>query len=371
MRRIIVHLSISRLYTAVFLAFAVLLAALVGITSADEKSKLSDLWIDLSLGPPLVELFNERAQEDDVARVEHISQLELLEEVTTGKKLVVFKSAEDAIRLLPHIHEEIDIVGYNLEHGPANPQNEQENPVASIKRLREVADEYDLEVALGPDHNFAISHAAAMAPYADYIILQIQKVQTEPDTVYDFVLPVLEGVRRANPDIKTSVQIRTEGDIDELLQMLEPLHDDLDGISILTSDETVSIAQELVRELRAVPVVPTPLPVKANESSNDSAAPIDEVDAADEVLPATIVAAVLDIEDTPQKSTASNVAENSQERNEESSGSEVNNEVVSTTVPLSIPESNQRTGSTWLFVAIALIVGFALGAGYVHYRASS
>ena len=45
-----------------------------------------------------------------------------------SQKLVVFKSAEDAIRLLPHIHEEIDIVGYNLEHGPANPQNEQEEP---------------------------------------------------------------------------------------------------------------------------------------------------------------------------------------------------------------------------------------------------
>jgi uncharacterized protein HemX len=38
---------------------------------------------------------------------------------------------------------------------------------------------------------------------------------------------------------------------------------------------------------------------------------------------------------------------------------------------LSTPESNQRNGSTWLFVAIALVVGFALGAGYISYRASS
>lgn len=365
MQRLIVHLSLSRLNTAVFLAFAALLVTLAGSASAEKKSDLSDLWIDLSLGPPLVELFNEKAQANDVARVEHISQLDLLKEVTTGQKLVVFKSADDAIRLLPHMHEEIDIVGYNLEHGPANPINEQENPVESIKRLREVADEYDLEVALGPDHDFALSHAAAMAPYADYIILQIQKVQTEPDTVYDFVLPVLEEVRRANPDIKASVQIRTEGDIDELLQMLEPLHDELDGISILTSDETVSIAQELVSELRAVPVVPTALPFEAEEPSTESAGTIEEIDAADEVLPATIVAAVLDVEDSPQKSTASNAVESS------ASASEDNNEVIRTAVPLSTPESNQRTGSTWLFVAIALIVGFALGAGYVHYRASS
>jgi hypothetical protein len=161
--------------------------------------------------------------------------------------------------------------------------------------------------------------------------------------------------------------------VDDLLQMLEPLQDELDGISILTSDETVSIAQELVGELRAVPVVPTPRPVEADDSATDSAAPIEEIDAADEVLPATIVAAVLDNEDIPEKSTASSVAESNQERTEESSesGSADSNEVISTAEPLSTPESNQRTGSTWLFVAIALIVGVALGAGYVHYKASS
>ena len=38
---------------------------------------------------------------------------------------------------------------------------------------------------------------------------------------------------------------------------------------------------------------------------------------------------------------------------------------------LSAPENNQRNGSTWLFVAIALVIGFALGAGYVSYKASS
>ncbi len=38
---------------------------------------------------------------------------------------------------------------------------------------------------------------------------------------------------------------------------------------------------------------------------------------------------------------------------------------------LSAPESNQRNGSTWLFVVIALVVGFAIGAGYVSHRASS
>ena len=204
----------------------------------------------MSIGPPLVDLFNQRARPDDIARVEHISQLGLLDEVHAGQKLVVFKSAEDAIRLLPHVNRDMDIVGYNLEHGPTNPLNEQENPVESIRRLREVTDEYGLKLALGPDRQFAINDAAAMAPYADYLILQVQKVQTEPETVYDFVGPIIRDARRANPDIQISLQVRTEGDIDALLAMLGPLREDIDGISILTSEETIPVAEELVGRLR-------------------------------------------------------------------------------------------------------------------------
>lgn len=118
--------TISRLIfllALVFLAIPVLSLQ----ASAKEQNELDDLWIDLSIGTPLIEIFNERALANDIARVEHISQLELLSDINSGKKLVVFKSAEDAIRLLPHMHDEIDIVGYNLEHGPANPLDEQES----------------------------------------------------------------------------------------------------------------------------------------------------------------------------------------------------------------------------------------------------
>lgn len=334
--------------------------------SAAEKEDLSDLWIDLSLGPPLIELFNERAQAGDLARVEHISQLELLQDVTTGKKLVVFKSADDAIRLLPHIHDEIDIVGYNLEHGPANPMVEQDNPTEYAKRLRKVVDEYELELAIGPDHAFALSHAAELAPYADYMILQIQKVQTEPETVYDFVRPILRDVRRANPDIQASVQIRTEGDVDELLEMLAPLEDELDGISILTSEETIDVTQELMGELRAVQVQPTSTPTAERELPMDVVASgsLEEL-ASDNPITATIVA------------TAREGAQNRQELDDEDTNdivAEITDEANAVAVEQEVsstPETNQRNGSTWLFLGIALVVGFAMGAGYVSYKTSA
>ncbi len=370
----------ARYLAAVLTTLTFLFLIFPGALIANEKEGLSDLWIDLSLGPPLIELFNEKARVGDIARVEHISQLELLEDVTTGKKLVVFKSAEDAIRLLPHIHDEIDIIGYNLEHGPANPMIEQENPLEYMERLREAADEYDLEVALGPDRAFALSHASQLAPYADYVILQIQKVQTEPETVYDFVLPVLRGVRLANPDIQTSVQIRTEGDVDELLALLEALQDEINGISILTSEETTEITEELMGELRAVPVQPTPTPIE-KETPND----VQEAHGAslfnsDNPITATIVARSgsddAAREEASHDDTSEIIAEINEEINEtakEAVNETVDEEIDESSVdkPLSAPESNQRNGSTWLFIVIALIVGFALGAGYVSYRASS
>lgn len=329
--------------------------------AAIEKDALQDLWIDLSLGPPLVDLFNARAQAQDIARVEHISQLELLEDVTAGKKLVVFKSAQDAIRLLPHIHDELDIVGYNLEHGPTNPQPEQEDPVGSIEALKEVVDLYDLELALGPDRRFAESHGVQMAPYADYFILQVQKVQTEPETVYDFVVPLVKRVRKANPDIQVSVQIRTEGDVEDLLDLLEPLEDDLDGISILTSVDTVDVAEELVGELRDVVITPTPVPTSTEISI--AAAPEDGTPAATAALPplaersagTNSTGSVAALEPT----TAAVVR-----AAEEAAAADRAQE------PLSAPESQKRSGSTWLIAFIALTVGFAAGAGYYSHRTS-
>ena len=347
-------------YMVVLLAIVILFSTQTGKSTAQEQVELGDLWIDLSMGPPLLDLFNQTAKSSDIARVEHISQLDLLKDVTVGQKLVVFKSAEDAIRLIPHIHDEFDIVGYNLEHGPANPISEQEDPVGSIMRLREVTDEYGLQLALGPDHNFAVSDAAAMAPYADYLILQIQKVQTEPETVYAFVLPIIEEARKTNPNIQISVQIRTEGDVDQLLQMLSPLHEKIDGISILTSEETIDVSEKIMGALRKDQIKPTPSPLldsigannreSVNGSSPDEKTQVIDDLAANKNAPlATVVASVLDNPNAPEKILSAH----------------------STGETSSIAENNQRTGSTWLLVIIALVVGIGLGAGYISYRSGA
>jgi hypothetical protein len=226
---------------------------LVMVAPLQQRDSEPDLWLDISLGPPLIDWFNEVARPDDIARIERIQQINLLDEITAGRKLVVFKSIEDAEEVLPHIADKIDIVGYNLENGQYNRPWEKANPVESVKRMQELADEYDLLLAFGPDHELAISDGVAVAPYVDIFVLQVQRVQTEPAKVSSFVWPLIPQLRRANPDLEVSVQVRTEGDVADIVDLIDDMKNQLDGVSILTSPETVDIAEALVSELQTTP----------------------------------------------------------------------------------------------------------------------
>lgn len=238
------------------LALIMLLCALLipagAIYSAESQqdSSLEDLWIDMRIGPPLIPLFNQAARSEDIARVEHPSQFEQLAAIESGRKMVIFQSVSEAEELLPDMAADIDIVGYNLEHGQTTPEGEKADPVGSIRQMRELVDAYGLDLAYGPDHDFALSHGVQMAPFVDIFVLQIQRRQTNPANVEAFVVPLVPRLREANPDLEVSVQVRTQGDVEAIVTLLDSLQEHLDGISILTSPDTVEVAWDLVAALR-------------------------------------------------------------------------------------------------------------------------
>lgn len=245
----------SLTFTLLFFLFTLFSPAYSAETQ--QATSVEDLWIDMRIGPPLIPLFNEAAKEDDIARVDHPSQVEQLAQITNGRKMVVFKSIEETEQFLPDMADKINIVGYNLEHSPATPDDEKADPVGSIQKMRQLADEYGLDLALGPDHDFALSHGVDMAPYVDYFVLQIQRQQTNPETVKAFVEPLVPLLRQANPDLQLSVQVRTEGDVEKIVDLLDDLNEHLDGVSILTSPDTVDTAWELTAALRPYVQVPS------------------------------------------------------------------------------------------------------------------
>lgn len=237
----------------VLFAFICLAAGAPSVFTLGETEQVDsteDLWIDMRLGRPLIPIFNQAARTDDIARVDHPSQAGQLSDIETGRRMVIFKSIPETEEWLPEIAEDIDLIGYNLEHSPATPEAEQADPVGSIQHMRDLADAYGLELAFGPDHDFALSHGLEIAPYVDIFVLQIQRQQTNPAVVHEFVEPLVPQLREANGDLEVSVQVRTEGDVGEIVALLDSLKTDLDGVSILTSPETVDVAEALVDRLR-------------------------------------------------------------------------------------------------------------------------
>jgi hypothetical protein len=250
----------------ILLVLALWLAACAPVSSAQALAdpidpRLSGLWIDMSVAPKVMDAFNRVATPRDIARADHVSLVDMLDRVKTARRLVVFKSVADAEMLTPRLADKMDIIGYNLEHGPSNRMDEQRDPVGSVQRARALADQYGMELAFGPDHDFALQYGPAIAPYVDIFVLQVQRVQTEPQTVHEFVVPLVAQLRTANPELEISVQLRTEGDTKALADLLLSLDGVVDGVSILTNDDTAEVADLLLAELRTpVAELPTPRP---------------------------------------------------------------------------------------------------------------
>ncbi|GIV80431.1 MAG: hypothetical protein KatS3mg050_4825 [Litorilinea sp.] len=277
------------LTTALFLAGCVPVQPIT-VRAQAGSGETETLWVDVSLGPGMVDWFNRTARSDDIARIDHLNMLDLLDQITVGQTLVVFKSIQEAREILPSISHKVDIIGYNLENGPANLPGEKRDPVGSVRQMRELADRYGARLAVGPDHDFALNYGVAMATYADLVVLQVQRVQTDPETVGEFVLPLSAAMRQANPEVAISMQVAATGDMAAVAALIRSVAPHLDGVSILTDHKSAEVVSALMKELRMsreappappqlptavspVPPAPSPGPATLSFSATDSTRP--------------------------------------------------------------------------------------------------
>jgi hypothetical protein len=124
--------------------------------------------------------------------------------------------------------------------------------------MRALADQYGVKLAVGPDRAFALSDGVAMASYADLLILQVQRVQDEPETVRDFVFPLVAEIRDVASQVQIAVQIGAEGDVISLISLLGSMGDEIDGISILTDHISTDFLEQFLTELRPLQSVTPP-----------------------------------------------------------------------------------------------------------------
>ncbi len=210
------------------------------------------------MSPDLVDWFNQVAGPEDIATVK-AGEVDLLPRITAGKRQVVVASVAEAEQLVPTIADQCEIIGYDLEHWPQTPDDEQADPVGAVQRLRELADKYGLEVALGPDRRFSESHGVQMAPYADRYIIQLQRAQDDPEVMLDFALPLIQDLRQANPNLKISVVFYAEDNVEQILHLVDLLRDEIDAVSVLstsTTTQSVKMFVEALRQAEAEALVP-------------------------------------------------------------------------------------------------------------------
>lgn len=190
--------------------------------------------------PEMAQYFQQHASAQDIARVDHPNDIGLISGISVGKKMVIFKSASQIQQFMSTSAGSLDIIGYNLEPGQTHDANELANPVAAAKAVQAIARQYGKAVAIGLTRSLALQYGAAMAPYADIWVLQIQKAQNDPALAGEFVSQMVPALQRANPSIVVFVQIRTDSQPAALASLVNGLGNV--HVSILTQRTDVQDA---------------------------------------------------------------------------------------------------------------------------------
>jgi hypothetical protein len=252
----------SWLLTALVLTIAPALVRAAG--------SLNDLTLKLQVRSELVTWYNQIARPGDVA-VFPDSPLTGLGSISAGRKLVLYTSAATAEQAVPLIAGQIDMIGYDIEHWPQTPPDEQADPVAALKRMRALADKYGLKLGVGPDRSFGAQFGAQFAPYVDQYTLQLQNLQSDAVAMNAYALPLIAQLRQAKSTIGIDVQLSTDAGSDGLIQLADAIKSQIDGLGILYTPQTENILQDFVAKLRAGPPTIVAAPVSQTVAAGQTA----------------------------------------------------------------------------------------------------
>jgi hypothetical protein len=194
--------------------------------------------------------FNQIARPEDIALIPS-GYLHLLPEITSGQVRVGFASWAEAQRELPDLAGQIDMITYNPEHWVQTPASEKENLPATVENAARSAHDQGIKLMVTPDRRFLKEYLAQLAPHADFIGLQGQRLQENPQAFEDWAREMIAIARASNPEARIFVQVgATQGPATEMLAAIQTIAGAIDGISIWSTPSTFQILQEFIAEIR-------------------------------------------------------------------------------------------------------------------------
>ncbi len=132
---------------------------------------------------------------------------------TCGDRQLLYNSAAVAEADLPAIMAGTHpptILGYDFEHRTQTPADEQADPVGSVRRMRTLADQYHIRLLFAPDRTYGQQLAGSVAPLVDSWAFQLQQFITDTTAIHTYADPVLDQVLAAHPDLRISMQFRSD-----------------------------------------------------------------------------------------------------------------------------------------------------------------
>lgn len=144
------------------------------------------------------------------------------------ERQLLFDSAAQAHVDIPKLHVgDVTVLGYNFEHRPQTPADEQADPLKAVKRMRQLANLYSLRFVFAPDREYGLKLAQLCAPFVDVWALQLQGFGNDVDAIHDYADDLITVLRLANNKIRLSFQFRQDVPAEEIRDIVygfEPVY---------------------------------------------------------------------------------------------------------------------------------------------------
>lgn len=217
-----------------------------------------------------VDWFNQIARADDIA-IGSTDALDVLDEITAGRTLVMVASLEEAEATVPSLEGRVDLLGYALERWPTTPAEEQAQPLTTAQQLYELANEHGLALAVWVDRQMAAEYGLQLTSYVDLFVFEAQRLQADPAVAQDTLLPLIDPVRQSRSKPAIGLQVRCNEEGGQPVALLESFDKALDGVVLLYDPGTRQAARDFAEAIQSGTMDALSPPVPLAEASPDVA----------------------------------------------------------------------------------------------------
>jgi hypothetical protein len=145
--------------------------------------------------------------------------------------------------MLDSLQGKVSYIAYDIEHWNKTPASEQQNIVATVKEISQVLHARGIKFILVPDRRFDQQYMPQLSPYADIIVLQGQRIQSNPETFKAQLQPLISAAKSTNPNVKVFVSVGTNNGATStsMREALSTMSASMDGIAVFSFGDQASM----------------------------------------------------------------------------------------------------------------------------------